>query len=187
MASMSFARAVIPVGIAAMRAMNSAVPTLCYLLSAVVLLSYHNNYGMFKGERIISSVFFLFFPTYQNPPSSYSRRDSFRIHLLLRLVLSPWLAAFVPFSLPSLFPLRCPHSIIRFVYFCLVRIVGEWGLRGNLFYILMMMVDSGRKKSNVRKQQIIRMVKMPNMIKKVGVNILCMMKEIVLSSHFVMM
>lgn len=51
----------------------------------------------------------------------------------------------------------------------------------------MMMVDSGRKKSNIRKQQIIRMVKMPNMIKKVGVNILCMMKEIVLISHFVMM
>lgn len=61
MASMSFARAVIPAGIAAMRAMNSAVPTLCYLLSDVVLLSYHNYYGMFKGERIISSVFFLFF------------------------------------------------------------------------------------------------------------------------------
>ena len=184
---MSFARAVIPAGIAAMRAMNSAVPTLCYLLSAVVLLLYHNNYGMFKGERIISSVFFLFFsylsksPIFiftswfipYSPPSS-----SCPIPLVSRLV---------PFSLPSLFPLRCPHSIIRFVYFCLVRIVGEWGLRGNLFYILIMMVDSGRKKSNVRKQQIIRMVKMPNMIKKVGVNILCMMKEIVLSSHFVMM
>lgn len=51
----------------------------------------------------------------------------------------------------------------------------------------MMMVDSGRKKFNVRKQQIIRMVETPTMVANLGVNILCMMKEIVLSSHFVML
>lgn len=43
----------------------------------------------------------------------------------------------------------------------------------------MMMVDSGRKKSNVRKQQIIRMVKTPNMIANLGVNILFMAREII--------
>lgn len=60
-ASMSFAMAVIPAGIAAIRAMNSAVPTLCYLLSSVVPPSYHNNYGRFKEEKIISSNFFRWF------------------------------------------------------------------------------------------------------------------------------
>lgn len=106
MASMSFARAVIPVGIAAMRAMNSAVPTLCYLLSGVVLLSYHNNYGMFKGERIISSVFFLFFFLPIKIPHLH-------IHVVIHSVFTsffvlsyPLVSRLVPFSLPSLFPLK---------------------------------------------------------------------------------
>lgn len=43
----------------------------------------------------------------------------------------------------------------------------------------MMMVDSGRKKPNVQKQQIIRMVKMPNMVANLGVNILFMAREII--------
>lgn len=99
---MSFARAVIPVGIAAMRAMNSAVPTLCYLLSAVVLPSYHNNYGEFKEERIISSKFFL--PI---------KIPHLHIHVVIHSVFTsflnvsyPLVSRLVPFSLPSLFPLK---------------------------------------------------------------------------------
>lgn len=139
MASMSFARAVIPAGIAAIRAMNSAVPTLCYLLSAVVLPSYHNNYGMFKGERIISSVFFYFFPTYQNPPSSYSRRDSFRIHLLLRLVLSPWLAALSP----SLRPLFFLGGSTPWYQVCVFLSSADGGGVGVLGYFFELLNDDG--------------------------------------------
>lgn len=43
----------------------------------------------------------------------------------------------------------------------------------------MMMVDSGRKKFNVRKQQIIRMVETPTMVADLGVNILFMAREII--------
>lgn len=133
MASMSFARAVIPVGIAAMRAMNSAVPTLCYLLSAVVLLSYHNNYGEFKEEKILSSNFFNFFL-----PISFSL--IFHTHAVIHSVFTsffvlsypPWLAPYPLLSAPS-FPSegggRIPPPVIRLVCFCLVRIVEEWDLR----------------------------------------------------------
>lgn len=44
-----------------------------------------------------------------------------------------------------------------------------------------MVVGSGREKSSIRKQQIIRMVKMPIMVANVGVSIFWMMRDIILN------
>ena len=45
----------------------------------------------------------------------------------------------------------------------------------------MIVVGSGREKSSIRKQQIIRMVKMPIMVANVGVSIFWMMRDIILN------
>ena len=79
--------------------MNSAVPTLCYLLSAVVLLSYHNNYGEFKEEKILSSNFFNFFL-----PISFSL--IFHTHAVIHSVFTSF---FVLSYLPLVSPL--PSSL----------------------------------------------------------------------------
>ena len=137
---MSFARAVIPVGIAAMRAMNSAVPTLCYLLSAVVLPSYHNNYGEFKEERIISSNFFNFFLPIKIP--------HLHIHVVIHSVFTsflnvsyPLVSRLVPFSLPSLFPLKEGEDSTPCYQLCVFLSSADGrgvGFEGTLYEILMM-------------------------------------------------